>query len=414
MLSLRPRRLAAALLAVGAACAPRSSAVPSAPAASPAWVGTWMAAPQRVEERNLPPAPGLAGSTLRQVVRTSIGGRRVRVRLSNEFGDGPLEIGGASLARHAAAGAIAPGSSVALSFAGAPSVTIAAGATALSDPMDLALPPLAELAVSVHVTRAPAAITGHPGSRTTSYLAPGEHLAATALPAPARVERWYLLSGIDVEPHDARAAAVVVLGNSITDGRGSGTDRQNRWPDVLAARLQGDPRTRDVAVLNAGIGGNCVRGCGLGPPALERLERVALARPGARWLVVLHGVNDIGSADSTQAPERIAEALIEGYREIAARARGRGLRVYGATILPFGGSFYDAPNREAARRAVNRWIRASGAFDAVIDFDAALRDPTGPSRLRAAADGGDHLHPSEGGYRTMAEAVDLALFDRRD
>jgi lysophospholipase L1-like esterase len=205
---------------------------------------------------------------------------------------------------------------------------------------------------------------------------------------------------------------VVALGNSITDGRGSGTDRQNRWPDELARRLQSEPATRHVAVLNAGIGGNCVlRGC-LGPSALARLDRDVLRAPGARWLIVLEGVNDIGQAKDAAQADTIARGLIAAYREIVDRAHARGIAVYGATILPFGGSFYDTPFREGARRLVNEWIRGSGNFDAVIDFDAALRDPAQPARLASAADGGDHLHPNEAGYRMMAAAVDLALFRR--
>jgi len=219
-----------------------------------------------------------------------------------------------------------------------------------------------------------------------------------------------VLSGIDVVA-ERGAAAVVALGNSITDGRGSGTDRNDRWPDDLARRLQTDRRTARVAVLNAGIGGNCVRQCGLGPPAVERLERDVLAQPGARWLVVLAGVNDIGTA-SAEASAGTADSLIAAYRQIIERAHARGLRAYGATLLPFGGSFYDTPEHERARQLVNRWIRAAGAWDAVIDFDAVMRDPAAPTRLRAEVDGGDHLHPNETGYRAMAGAIDLTLFTR--
>jgi lysophospholipase L1-like esterase len=203
---------------------------------------------------------------------------------------------------------------------------------------------------------------------------------------------------------------VVTLGNSITDGRGSGTNRNNRWPDNLARRLQTEPRTKHVAVLNAGIGGNAVVAGGLGPTALARLERDVLDAPGARWVIVLEGVNDIGAAREPGSATTVAQNLIAAYRKIIDRVHARGLRVYGATLPPFGGSQYDGEEREAARQTVNRWIRSSGAFDAVIDFDAALRDPAQPSRLLPSLDMGDHLHPNEEGYRVMADAIDLTLF----
>jgi lysophospholipase L1-like esterase len=217
------------------------------------------------------------------------------------------------------------------------------------------------------------------------------------------------LNGVQVLAPPA-AAAVVVLGNSIADGRGSGTNRQNRWPDNLARRLRGDPATRDVAVLNAGIGGNTVLRGGLGPTALQRLERDVLLQPGARWLIVSEGVNDIGGAQGPDSAASVARQLQDAYREIIRRAHAQGLRVYGATILPFGGSFYDNPEREAARQTVNAWIRTSGEFDAVIDLDAAMRNPSLPTRLRGETDGGDHLHPNERGYQEIADAIDLRLF----
>ena len=407
--SVRPvagAALVAAALVGGAACAPRAGRATAAPAAH--WVGSWAASPQLVEPRNLPPAPGLAGHTLRQVVHLSLGGAPIRVRVANTFGDGPVTIGAARIARSAGGDSIVPGTSQVIRFGGAPSVTIAAGATATSDPLDVDVAPLGDLTVSTYVESMPPDVTGHPGSRTTSFIEAGDATAERTMHGAVRVEHWYLLAGIDVIA-PAGSAAVVALGNSITDGRGSGTDRNDRWPDELARRLAADPRTATVAVLNAGIGGNAVLRGGLGPTALDRLDRDALDQPGVRWLIVLEGVNDIGTAapDSSAAT---ADALVAAYRQIADRAHRRGLRVYGATILPFGGSFYDHPAREAARQRVNAWIRTAGAFDAVIDFDAALRDPAAPSRLVSSADGGDHLHPNEAGYSQMASAVDLSLF----
>jgi lysophospholipase L1-like esterase len=392
------------------ACARGPAATTATSPGGTHWVATWGASPQRTEPANMPPAPGLAGSTLRQVVHLSLGGRAVRMRFANIFGSGPVTIAAAHVARSVGMDTVDAASDRALTFGGRTGVTIPAGETATSDPLPFDAPALADLAVSAHVTAVPPEVTGHPGSRTTSYLQQGDATTAATLPQAARTDHWYLLSGIDVAAPDD-AATIVALGNSITDGRGSGTNRQNRWPDNLARRLQAEPRTARVAVVNAGIGGNAVLAGGLGPPAVERFERDVLQQPGVRWVIVLEGVNDLGTAPPPRAAE-VATRLIAAYRAMADRAHQRGLRIYGATILPFGTSFYDAPEREVARQTVNQWIRTGGAYDAVIDLDAAMRDPAAPTRLRADVDGGDHLHPNEAGYRAMAEAIDLALFRR--
>jgi len=355
----------------------------------------------------MPPAPGLTGSTLRQVIHISVGGPTVRVRFSNAFGSSPLAITSAHIARARGGHAIEVASDRRLTFAGADSVLIGPAATATADPLEYDVAPLSDLAVTLEIGAAPAEVTGHPGSRTTSYLQAGQWASAAALPDAVTTDHWYLIVGLEVV---ADGAAIVTLGNSITDGRGSGTNRNDRWPDNLARRRQADPRTNHVAVLNAGIGGNTVISGGLGPPALARLDRDVLAQAGARWVILLEGVNDIGGAREPGQAAVVAQNLLVAYREIIARLHARGLRIYGATLPPFGGSQYDGDEREAARQTVNHWIRSSGAFDAVIDFDAALRDPAQPLRLLLAADTGDHLHPNETGYRLMADAIDLALF----
>jgi lysophospholipase L1-like esterase len=365
------------------------------------WVGTWAAAPQLTEAANLPPA-SLSNSTLRQIVHVSVGGSRLRVRFSNEFGNGPLTI---DAARVAVCDAVPVSSRVdtaterALAFSARASVTIAAGQAVWSDPVPFALAPLANLAVTVALGGTPSDVTGHPGSRTTSYLQPASsNVSAADMLAALTTDHWYILSGVDT---DADANAVVILGDSITDGRGSTTNGNDRWPDALARRLRASGATK-IAVLNQGLGGNAVTTGGLGPTASSRFGRDVLGASGARWVVIFEGVNDIGTGVG-------ASTLISAYDTLISQARAQGLRVYGGTITPFGGHAYDSAAHERARQAVNAFIR-SGTFDGLIDFDAAVRDPASPSRLQAAFDSGDGLHLNPAAYQTMADAVDLALF----
>jgi lysophospholipase L1-like esterase len=379
------------------------------------WVGTWAAAPQLVEPANLPPEPGFGNATLRQIVRVSIGGRTLRVRFSNAFGNTELTLRAVRVARPAGRGAIQASTDRAVTFRGRPSVTIPAGALVLSDAFEFDLPPLSDFAVTIHVRGAPSGVTGHPGSRTTSFLRAGNAVSAPELDGAVPVEHWYFLSGVDVLA-GPEAAAVAVLGDSITDGRGSTTDAHDRWPDNLARRLQAEKTTAQVAVLNQGIGGNRLLRDGLGPNALARLDRDVLAQPGVRWLIVLEGINDIGTASEARAksePAATAEDIISAFEQIIERAHARDILVYGGTIMPFEGfsymNYYTAEG-EADRQRLNNWIRTSGRFDGVIDFDVVTRDPDRPSHLSAAVDGGDHLHPSAAGYRIMADAVDLELF----
>jgi lysophospholipase L1-like esterase len=308
--------------------------------------------------------------------------------------------------------AIRPGSARPVTFSGRAATVVPAGAQAVSDPLDLPLAPGSVLAVTVYLAdgQAAGAVTSHPGSRTTSYVAAGDQAGARELAGATPVDHWYFLSAVEVwAPPDT--GVLVLLGDSLTDGRGSTTNLNDRWPDQLFDRLRG----AGIAVANQAAGGNRVLNDGLGPSALARLDRDVLARSGARWLIVFEGVNDIGTAEATPAAQKkVAEDLIAAYEQIIVRAHARDLAVYGATLTPFGGNAYDDPQglREGTRQAVNEWIRGGGRFDGVIDFDRAARDPADPRRLAAAYDVGDGLHLSPAGYRALADAVPARLFHR--
>jgi lysophospholipase L1-like esterase len=388
-----------------------------ASAREPAWVGAWAASQQVPEPRNALPAEALTDATVRQIVRVTAGGPQIRIRLSNAFGTAPLRFSAVHVAPPVSPGsaAIAPGGQ-AVTFNGRPDVTVPAGADYVSDPVAFAVRPLESVAISFHLPQAPAVQTGHPGSRTTTFYLPGRHVADADLPGAGKVVRWYQVSGIDVAAAP-KSAAIVTFGDSITDGFGVGPDRNDRWPDVLAERLQADPATRHLSVLNHGVGGNRLLSDGLGPNGLARFDRDVLGQTGVRYVIVLEGVNDLWTAtqDGPLPPEahgRLVADMIGAYRQVVARGRARGLKVIGATILPFAGASLAAPDgaNEPDRQALNAWIRQPGNFDAVIDFDALMRDPARPDRLNPALDSGDHLHPSLAGYRAMAEAIPLALF----
>ena len=378
----------------------------------PHWVGTWASSPLLGDASNAPPIPGFGDSTLRQIVHVSIGGKQLRVRFSNAFGTTPLTIPAAHVALAGATGSIRPGSDRVLTFHDRPSVTIPEGALMYSDPVDLDVAPLSDLAVTIRLQGTPNEITVHPASHETSYLTAGDSVSAVDLPAAVPVEHWYFLNGVDVLA-SASAGAIVTLGDSITDGSKSTVNANGRWPDGLARRLQAGKKTKEIAVLNEGIGGNRIIHDRAGPNALARFDRDVLAQSGVRWLVVLEGVNDLGTRIS--AHERNEQAatpddLIAAYEQIIVRAHAHNIRVYGATILPFEGAHYYTPGGEADRQTVNRWIRTSGKFDGVIDLDAVTRDPQKPSQLSPAADSGDHLHPADAGYKIMSDTVDLNLF----
>ncbi|WIM98515.1 GDSL-type esterase/lipase family protein [Actinoplanes oblitus] len=412
--------LAGSTGAVAAGLVPSAaSAVPSAATQQASWVHTWTAMPQLTEPGNMPPAPFtgtdavLVDTTLRQTVHTSIGGKVVRVRFSNAFGTTDLPLDRAALALpvdgRAGSSGIVAGSSRALTFGGQASVVVPAGAQVVSDPVPMPVAARANLTVSVYLGAGQAglALTGHPGSRTTSWLVKGDQAEKPEMSGATPVDHWYLISGIEVI--GSRAAGVVIIGDSLTDGRGSTTNGNDRWPDQLAARFR-DPR---LAILNQAAGGNRVLHDGLGPNVLARFDRDVLGVSGAAWVLVFEGVNDIGTAEATEAGQRqVIAALTGAYRQIVQRAHAQDLRVYGATITPFGGNAgYDDPGglRERARVTVNGVIRG-GVFDAYVDFAAAVADPAAPSRLDPAFDVGDHLHMNPAGYAALAAAVPRRLF----
>lgn len=406
------RSLAAALCALSLA-GPAASATTK----HTAWTGSWATALVATDTANLPLPQGEI--TIREVVRLGAGGARLRLRLANTFGTAALRIDGARVALAGAPGgsAIVAGTDRAVTFDGQAGVTIPPGVTWVSDPVDLPVEGLSRLAVSLHLPESPRQASVHRSARTTAFVVAGDQLAASELSGAATFTQWAQLAGVDVERPSGNGlggAAVVTLGDSITDGSGAGVDVYERWPDVLAARLQADPRTRGLSVLNAGIGGNKLLKDGSGQPALARLDRDVLSQPGVRTVIVLIGVNDIGGL-SREGPvtlekrAAVVSGLIAGYRQVIARAHERGIRVVGATILPCGGTkvYRSDAEADADRQAVNAWIRTSGAFDAVIDFDAVTRDPAHPERLLPAYDSGDQLHPSPAGYKAMGEAVPI-------
>ena len=379
------------------------------------WVSSWATALQVAEPHNLPPAPGLADNSFRQIVQLSIGGQALRLQLSNLYNDAPTEILGVEIARAASLGAspdIVPGTSVPLTFGGRRGVTMAPGEEVLSDPVRLHLEDRATLAVTIHygsVARSP--MTSHPGSRTTSYLAAGD---TEDFSEALRTDHWYSLGRIDVVPRRRGAAAIAVLGDSITDGRGTTTNGQDRWTDQLSRSLLEDALTRDLAVLNFGLGGNCVLHGGNGPAAQSRYEHDLFGPCGVRYIILFEGTNDLGTNPDEAAT---AEQIKAVYRDIIRAAHGRGIKVYGATVTSAKGSFYDRSGtgeHSRGRAVLNAWIRESGEFDGVIDFDRMVADPAQPDRLDPALlYQNDWLHLNAQGYEMMGRGIDRALFKNR-
>ena len=374
------------------------------------WVTTWGTAPQLTEPGNLPPAP-LANSTLRQFVRTSVGGKLLRVRFSNNYGTDPVVINSAHVALAPATasggnGDIYTATDKALTFRGAPGVVIPRGEMVFSDPLAFDLPAVTNVAITTYFGNISAStINGHPGSRSTSFIQSGNVISAASLPTASKTTHWYIITGLEVLA-DSSSKTISVLGDSLTDGRGSTDNGNNRWTDVLAQRLVANAPTAGVGVANMGVGGNGLFG-GLGVAAQNRFDRDVLGQNGVRYFICFEGVNDIGGGTT-------AASMIPIYQTFANKAHARGLRAYGATITPFGGNGYYTVAHEAERQAVNAWFRTNTVYDGVIDFDAVVRDPVTLTNFQAAfypgVNANDWLHLNPLGYKAMADAIDLSLF----
>jgi len=394
-------------------------------ASAQTWTGTWAASQQILETQNTLPTADLTDATLRETVHVSTAGSTLRVHLSNAFGTRPLHLTAVHIARPTAPGAssIDPATDRPLLFNGSPDVLIPPAAEFLSDPIPFPLTALSDLTISLHLDQEPGQQTGHPGSRQTIFYTHGDLTSAADLPAAKKVDHWYFVSAVDVQS-DPHAFSIVTLGDSITDGHASTNNGNDRWPDVLAQRLQADKKLHTTGVLNQGIGGNHLLTDGLGPNALARFDRDVLAQTSVRYVILLEGINDLGgleryltdpahpAPDAQPARDALVHRMIGAYQQIIARAHAHNLKVYGATITPDTGSdyYHPSPASEADRQKINAWIRTPGHFDAVIDFDKTTADPANPTHLLPAFDSGDHLHPGPVGYRAMGQSIDLSLF----
>lgn len=371
------------------------------------WVGTWGTAPQLVEPHNNPPAPGLSNNSLREIVQVSIGGKTVRLKLTNEFSQQPTEIKAIELAVAKTAGSsyeVDEQTTVSLTFGGQPGVTMPAGGHVVSDPVNFKIGNRENVAITIHYGETSPSVSGHPGSRTTSYLATGN---TTDFSSAVRTDHWYNIQTLEVMA-PKKAGAVAILGNSITDGRGSTTNQQNRWADVLSRRLLQNKKTSQVAVLNMGIGGNCVLRGGLGPTGEKRYPRDIFGQEGVKWIILFEAVNDLGgSRDGVKT----AEGVIEVYKRIISEAHQKGIRVFGATITPFKGNNYYTTDHEKGRQTLNEWIRTTNELDGVIDFDKTVRNPQDVEAMqREFLFENDWLHFNAQGYEVMGGSIDLNLF----
>ena len=389
------------------------------PRLQPKWVATWATSqvgpepsqPQLTDEQ-------LTDTTVRQIVHLSVGGATLRVQLSNAFGTRPLRVDEVHVAKakSPASSAIDVSTDHAVTFAGAESVVIPAGAVYVSDPIAMPTDALSDLAISFHYADPPSVQTSHPGSRATSYLLHGEHSSDAELVGAEKTVRWLGLAEVDVTAKDD-ARTVIALGDSITDGHAATTDGNDRWTDELAKRVVADKKLKDVAVVNEGIGGNHLLTNGLGESVLERFDRDVLAVSGVKYVIVLEGINDLGGVGrrpgtTQQDWDDLVKRMEGALAQIVVRAHAHGVLVYGCTIMPDGGGKYYNPSAmdNAARQAMNAWILAPGHFDGVLDMDKVTRDPANPLQLNPAYDSGDHLHPGPVGYKAMGDAIPLEWF----
>lgn len=376
------------------------------------WVGTWAAAPISVNKSDA--RFGNADTTYREIVHVSLGGNRVRVILSNEFGTDSLTIAAAQVALSAGSGDVDLAASAALNFGGKGSITIPPGALAISDPTDLRLPAFANLAVSLFIPTQPMQhVSIHTSANQTSYSVTGNAVSAAKLDSANEIDSWPFLKGVDVYA-SGKAASIVAFGDSITDGALSTRGANARWPDILARRLQADKETASFSVVNEGIGGNRILHDVAGPSSLARFDRDVIAQAGVKYLIIMEGTNDIGHATSliNRYDVITADDLIQAFVQMAERAHVHGIKVIGATLLPFSGSKYESPAGEEMRQAINQWIRTSKQLDGFIDFDKATRDPASPTSFSASVGSSDRLHPGDAGYKIMGDAVDLKLFKK--
>lgn len=373
------------------------------------WVGAWSTAPYFVDANNMAPAPGLSNNSFRQIVRVSIGGEKLRVKFTNLFCKNEVTLKSVGIAVSKGGSAIDVSTNRVLKFGGKEDVSMSANGETVSDPISFHLEPGMKVAITICFGEAGPQIGGHAASRTTSYLLAGNQPLTADFSNAIPTDHWFATAGIDVIAPKS-TAAIAVLGNSIVDGRGSGTSKFNRWTDILSERLLKNPATKHRAVLNLGIGGNCVVRGGQGEPAVVRFDRDILGQQNVKWLIISEGINDIGGIRDSAQASSAASDLIEAYKQMIDKAHARGIKVYGATIMPFARSFYDKDFRHAARDSVNDWIRNSGRYDAVIDFDQVMRNPEDPKTILSDVHSGDFLHPNEFGYKKMGEFVDLNLF----
>jgi lysophospholipase L1-like esterase len=373
------------------------------------WVGTWGTAPQLVENHNNPPSPGLANNSLREIIQVSIGGKKVRLKLTNEFSKEVTEIKAIELSIAKTAGSsseIDEASTVSLTFDGKASVSIPAGGMVVSDAVAFKIKDRENVAITIHYGSASPSVSGHPGSRTTSYLKAGH---TTDFSDAVKTDHWYTIQTLEVEA-PKKAGAVAILGNSITDGRGSTTNQQNRWADVLSRRLLANKQTRQVGVLNMGIGGNCVLRGGLGPAAVNRYQRDLFGQEGVKWIILFEAVNDLGYSRNG---EQTAQRIIDVYKQIIREAHQKGIRVFGATITPFKGNNYYSEDHENGRSILNHWIRTTKMLDGIIDFDQAVRNPQDTAAMQQEfLFENDWLHLNAKGYETMGGCIDLNLFTK--